>query len=120
LLVDSYQHIIMAQDVSIASDFSTNALPVNNFDMGSIQAVWTGATTTKAKVIPEASIDGVNWCAIFPDVAVKRMDSASGCLMYELTSLGYQYLRVRVDHQTNAGGTVVIHVFVKRRRANHP
>ena len=104
----------------MTADFGTNALPVHNYDMGSIQAVWTGATTSTAKVIPEASIDGQNWCAIFPDVAIKRVTAGDACLMYELTSLGYRFLRVRFDKGTNAGGTITLHFFVKRRRANNP
>jgi len=119
-ILDNNDLAIIAQDVSMASDFATIAHNSAVFDMGAIQAKWTGANTTAALVIPEASVDGENWCSIYRDADQKKIDKPSGCLIYSIDNITWRFTRVRFEHKTNTAGTITIYSFLKRRRANNP
>lgn len=123
LMQDNHQEIHLTQTKTMAADFETEKHDVSVFDMGSIQCSWSGVSvslTSKAKIIPQASVDGVNWCGIYPDTAIKKVDVASGCCMYLLPSIEFRYLRVKFEKNSNSGGTIDIISFVKRRRSNNP
>lgn len=120
---DGYEETTFALDRSMAADFATPAHSVAAFDMGSIQAVWVGAAPSlilPAKLQVEASIDGLNWCNVFPDAFTKKVSLAAGCVMYTLQNVEYKWMRCLFERRSNTGGTMTIYAFLKRRRANNP
>lgn len=122
-VTDNYQLVVLAEEQSMAADFTTNYHDLRTFDIMSLQFVWTnanGTTLGPAKVWVEGSLDGVNWCNVFPDTSVKRVTSANGCLMYTFDAVGWIYQRVFFEHRACTQGTCTIYSFGKRRRSNNP
>ena len=120
-ITDNFDTVKLVESQSMAADFVTIPHRAETFDMGSMQAVWVGANATTGTIIPEASIDGVNWCALVPDVAQKKTNpAAAGCCMYEFPTIGFPYIRARFVRNTVNAGTITIYSFLKRRRANNP
>ena len=99
----------------MATEWQTERVDVSGFDMGTIQAVWTGANSTKAKVMPQMSVDGINWLNLFQDNSVKKTTSSDGTLSYTMVSVEYPWLRVCFDNVNNSAGTITIYAFLKRR-----
>jgi hypothetical protein len=120
-ITDNFDWVELAKDVSMAADFATIPHRSETFDLGSMQAIWTGGNSKTGTIIPEASIDGINWCALVPDVAQKKTNpAAAGCCMYEFPTIGYPYIRARFVSNSVTTGTITIISFLKRRRANNP
>lgn len=105
----------MVVSKSMASEWTTEKVDVSGFDMGTIQAVWTGANTAKAKLVPQMSVDGVNWLNLFSDSSIKKADTAAGTLSYTLSTVEYPWLRCCFDNVNNTAGTITIYAFLKRR-----
>jgi hypothetical protein len=120
-ITDNFDVVELVKDKSMAADFESIAHRCEVFDMGSMQAVWVGGNHKSGTIIPEASIDGVNWCAIVPEVGQKKtVPIASGCCMYEFPTIGYPYIRVRFARGSVTTGTITVTSFLKRRRGNNP
>ena len=119
-ITDNFDTVELVKNQPMSADFVTIPHRAETFDMGSMQAVWVGANATTGTIIPEASIDGVNWCVIVPDVAQKKTTpAAAGCCMYEFPTIGYPYIRARFTRGTVSAGTITIYSFLKRRRSNN-
>ena len=103
-------------DQPMTADFSTISFDMQFFDMLSIQAVWVGANKTTAKIIPQSSIDNINWCNLVSESDAKRVDAAAGCQMYGFDIYPHPRFRVFFEKKTNSTGTISIHVFAKRQR----
>lgn len=89
-------------DISMSSDFTTSALDVLYFDMGALQINWSGADATDGVVIIQGSIDGVNWC----DIPTGRtIDMAAGSQLFNVTSYGFRWVRLKFSANTNTTGT---------------
>lgn len=110
------QDLELATSVSMASDFNSFEHDVRFFDMGSLQAVWVGANATTAQIIPQASLDKVNWCNLASGTNIKTVNAASGCCIYTFPSIEYKYFRVKFVANSNSAGTISFYTFMKRRR----
>lgn len=122
-VTDNFQLVSLASDKSMATDFYTESQDMRTFDIMCLQVVWTGANglvLSPAKVWVEGSLDGINFCNIFPDTAVKKITLTDGCLMYTFDGVGWIYQRVYFQHNGCTAGTAKILSFAKRRRANNP
>jgi hypothetical protein len=122
-VTDNFQLVQLANNASMASDFRTEYQDMRTFDIMCIQAIWTGANglvLTPAKVWIEGSLDGLNYCNVFPDAVVKKVTSANGCLMYTFDAVGWIYQRVYFEHNGCTTGGISFLSFAKRRRANNP
>jgi hypothetical protein len=120
---DGTQLLKLASLMSLATDIRTPAALVGPFDLGSIQCCWSGVSPSlllPAKLHVECSIDGINFCDVYPDAYTKKIGVASGCLMYSLETIGYKYVRVFHEVRSNSAGTLDAYLFLKRRRANNP
>ena len=119
---DGTQLLKVAAQLNINMDIRTPAAYVGVFDMGSIQCAWSGVSNSlisPAKLHVECSIDGINYCDVFPDSYTKKINSASGCLIYSLEAITYKFLRVYHELRGNSGGTMDAYFFLKRRRGNN-
>jgi hypothetical protein len=98
----------------MTSEWATEKIDVYGYDMGTIQAVWAGANTSKGKIQPQMTVDGINWLNLFPDTAVQKVTSGSGTLAYNLDNIHYRQLRVCFNPVNNTAGTLTIYAFLKR------
>ncbi len=110
------QTLEIAVDNSMAGDFISAVQDVWAFDCGGVQFSWTGADKTTARVIPQVSIDGVNYCDYISENDSKRIDEAAGCGMYEIQKICFRYLRVRFLAKTNTTGVITVKGYAKRLR----
>lgn len=111
------QLLTVATDVTMDADFTSAVHDVYGFDCGGVQFSWTGADKTTARVIPQVSIDGVNYCDYLAEADSKRVDAAAGCGMYEIQKICFRHLRVRFLRKTNTAGTIIIKTYAKRMSA---
>jgi len=122
-VTDNFQLVELANSASMASDFRTESQDMRTFDIMCVQAIWTGANSlvlSPAKVWIEGSLDGQNWCNVFPDAVVKKVGTTDGCFMYTFDAVGWIYQRIYFQHNGCSTGTISILSFAKRRRANNP
>jgi hypothetical protein len=110
------QDLTLESGASMASDFQSFAQEVKFFDMGSVQMTWTGADSTTGTFVPQASVDGINWCDLASGTTLKKTSVGAGCCMYIFSSIEYPWFRVSFTKNSNTSGTVVIRTFMKRRR----
>lgn len=101
-------------DKSMASDFVTPSYIVHGWDTGSMTIYWSGASATTALLLPEGSIDGVHWCKLISTAQAKKVDDVTGDQMYQFTSFGYKYLRLRFSKQTETTGIASVILWVSR------
>lgn len=122
-VVDNFQLVSLAQDRSMSADFRTESHDLRTFDIMCLQAIWTGANATligSAKVWIEGSLDGINFCNVFPDTVVKKINATDGCLMYTFDAVGWIWQRVYFQANSCTTGNISFLSFAKRRRANNP
>lgn len=110
------QEIEIATSQSMAADFTSKVHEIRAFDCGSVQYTWTGANTTTAKVIPQLSNDGVNFCDYIGENDANRIDDVAGCGVYEIQKICLKYFRIRFVANTNTAGTLTVRSYVKRPR----
>ena len=79
-------------DQSMAANFVTVGLDVLYFDMGALQAVWTGTDSTTGILQVETSLDNVNWCA--ESGSALTITDAAENQMYNITSYGQRFVRL--------------------------
>ena len=103
---------------SMAADFTSPWQEVLYHNRGAIQAIWSGADATDAQVIPQASLDTVNWCDLATGASIEQISAAAGCLMYEFTDIGYSYWRIKFVANANTTGTIEVKTVIKRERGN--
>lgn len=115
-ITDVIERFIVLPGTSISADFDSPKQDVRFHNRGAIQAVWTGADATDASIIPEASLDTINWCALASGTNVKKVDAASGCQIYEFTDIGYAYWRIKFVANANTTGTIEVRTIIKRDR----
>ena len=101
---------------SIGASFNSQPQDVRYHNRGAIQAIWTGADATDALIVPQASLDKVNWCDLASGSNIKKVDAPSGNAMYEFTDIGYSYWRIRFDAVSNTTGTMQVYSVLKRDR----
>lgn len=111
------QTVEVSTNVSMGADFFSAVHDVYGFECGGVQFAWVGADKTTARVIPQVSIDGVNYCDYLSEADSKRVDGAAGCGMYEIQKICFRHLRVRFLKKTNATGTITIKTYAKRMSA---
>ena len=122
-LNDGTEELLLANDASMSTDFYTPVAFVGVFDMGSIQAWWSGHTPSvlsPSRVNVEASLDKVHWCRVYPDSYTKKISENEGCIMYTLQNVEFKYLRIAYEARSGYGGSMSILSYMKRRRANNP
>lgn len=115
-ITDVIEFTIVTSGTSIGSSFNSASQDVRYHNRGAIQANWTGADATDALIVPQASLDNVNWCDLASGSTIKKVDAASGCQMYEFTDIGYSYWRIRFDAASNTTGTMSVITVLKRDR----
>lgn len=123
IVTDNFQLVSLAYDVSMATDFRTENQDMRTFDIMCVQAIWSGANglvLNPAKVWVEGSLDGVNYCNVFPDTVVKKVTSTNGCMMYSFDAVAWIYQRIYFQHLGCSAGNISVLSFAKRRRANNP
>lgn len=120
---DGTEELLLADDASMSVDFYTPVAFVGVFDMGTIQAWWSGhspSVLSPSRVNVEASLDKVHWCRVYPDSYTKKISESEGCIMYTLQNVEFKYLRIHYEARSGFGGSMSILSYMKRRRANNP
>lgn len=117
-VIHDTQEIKIFDGHSMAADALSAVMDVRFFDMGSIQCVWTGSNSTSARMVPQASNDGVNWCDLIAQNTSKRTSDADGCCLYVFSNFEFEYLRLSFVANSNTAGSLTVYAFAKRRR--HP
>lgn len=102
-------------NVSLGSNYVGYAIEVRAFTLGSMQIIWTGANATTGQLIPQASNDGECWCNLISAVSSKKVDEVNGCQLYEFTSFGYKWLRLKYVANTNTTGVFSALVMLKTK-----
>ena len=115
-ITDVIEFTVVPAGQSIGSDFNSPSQDVRYHNRGAIQAIWSGADATDAEIIPQASLDNINWCDLASGSLIKKVDAASGCQLYEVTDIGYSYWRVKFTANANTTGTIKIITVLKRDR----
>ncbi len=99
---------------SMAADFNTASLVVLYFDMGALQAVWTGSDSTDGKLVVQTSLDDINWCdELGSEVTIT---TAAENQMYNITSYGQRYARLKWTAGATSAGTLNFRSVLKVRR----
>ncbi len=122
-LNDGTEELFLVEEASMGADFYSPAIFVGVFDMGSIQAWWSGTSPSvlnPARVNVEASNDKLHWCRVYPDSATKKISDASGCIMYTMQNVEFKYARLHFEARSGSGGSMTAISYMKRRRANNP
>ena len=120
---DGTEELSLAYDASMSSDFYTPIAFVGVFDMGSIQAWWSGhvpSVLSPSRVHVEASLDKEHWCRVYPETYTKKISESEGCIMYTLQNVEFKFLRLHYEARSGFGGTINMLSYMKRRRANNP
>lgn len=108
------QQLDVCTNQSMGADFFSSSMDVTGFSTLCIQAVWTGANRTTAKVVPQASINNTTWCNLVPLASSKVVGSPADCLMYDFASVSPPYVRISFVANTNTTGTITVTFFAKR------
>lgn len=111
-----FQTVDIASSVSMGADFTSAKIDVWGFDYGGIQYIWSGANATNAKIVPQMSGNGVDFCDWLPEANANRIDEASGCGMYDIAAYPFQWLRIRFIANSNTTGTITVTSYAKRQR----
>lgn len=94
----------LVTDQSMGADFTSDSQQMVNMAMGSIFAMWSGTPNGSLKL--QISNDNENWTDYTDsDYAL----TVPGSVMWNLSSIGYQYLRV-VYTRTSGTGTLNVTV----------
>ncbi len=120
---NNFQIVKIAVNEPMGVDFFSQVHDMRTFDIMAIQAVWVNANGTvinPARVYVEGSLDGANWCDVFPETSVKKIDKVNGCAMYSYDAVAWIYQRVRFEHRGCTSGTLTIYSCGKRRRSDNP
>lgn len=115
-ITDVVEFTIVEPGTSLGSDFDSPSQVVKYHNRGAIQAIWSGADAVTAEIIPQASINNIDWCNLASGTTIKKVDGATGCQLYEFTDIGYAYWRIRFLAKTNTTGTIEIITLLKRDR----
>ncbi len=109
------QKLDIATNQSMNGDFNSNDMEVVGFDILAVQAVWTSSSNTKGKIVPQASLDRVNWCNLVPLSDAKIVDNTGGgCLMYNFSGVGFDWFRIEFVANGNSSGAVTVTVRAKK------
>jgi len=101
-------------DQSMSADFITPYSIVHGWDNGSMTMAWTGASSTTALLIPEASNDTICWCKLVSTSQAKKVDDVAGCQMYLFSFFGHKYIRFRFSKQSETTGLMTVELYVSR------
>ena len=104
----------LASSVSMSTSFASASYNVLGWDCGSLQFVWSGATSMDAILIPQASNDKINWCNLVKSTSAKTVNAVSGCDMYILEFFGYRWVRFYFSSQGESTGTITGTLLVTR------
>lgn len=115
-VTDVIEFELVVAGTSIGASFNSPAQDLRFHNRGSIQAIWTGADATDALIVPQASLDKINWCDLVGGTDIEKVDSAAGNKMYEFTDIGFSYWRIRFDAVSNTTGTMKVLTVLKRDR----
>ena len=101
-------------DQSMAANFFTAALDVLYFDMGALQAVWTGTDSTTGILSVQTSLDDINWCD--ESGSALTITEAAENQMYNVTSYGQRYVRLKWAVGDATAGTINFRSVLKVRK----
>ena len=104
----------LVTDEPMTGDFVSPDYIVHGWDTGSMTLYWSGASSTTALLIPEASIDRVHWCKLVSTAQAKKVDDVTGDQMYMFTSFGYKYLRFRFIQNSETTGIITAILWISR------
>lgn len=115
--------IVLLAAGDMSGSISSNPFRVENMDLAALQAVWTGAAPTgtfKLQASCDAGTDAqtgpsgfgvTNWTDV---ASSSNAITASGDFMWNLTDMGYRWVRV-VYTRTSGTGTLLITANAKSR-----
>jgi len=115
-ITDVIEFVLVPAGQSIAADFNSPWQDVRYHNRGAFQIIWEGADALTAQLVPQASLDTVNWCDLASGTNIEKVDDVAGCVLYEFTDVGYSYWRIRFVANTNTTGTMQIRTVLKRDR----
>ena len=101
-------------DVSMASDFTTPAIEVLYFDMGSMEAKWTGADATDGVLSVQASNNDIDWCDL--EDQTRTVDGAADHQLCGFPQYPFRYLRWSFTANSNTSGTINFRYLLKSTR----
>lgn len=113
-MIFDQQIIELSINQPMTADFESQYFDISGFDCGSMVVNWTGANAATAILIPQFSIDLSCWCNYVSEPNAQRVDSGTGCKMYEFSTYCFKYVRLRFLAKTNTAGIITTKVFSKR------
>jgi hypothetical protein len=117
MIRDTFGPYTMIDSQAMTANFVTDKFDIAPWDHGSMQMVWTGATapvTGKATLIPQASVDGINWCNLVSTTSAKTVDAASGCQLYMFQFFGFPYIRFSFTKNSESSGSITVYLYTTR------
>jgi len=99
---------------SMAASFTTLGIDVLYFDMGALQAVWTGTDSTTGVLSLETSLDNINWCEESGSQVTVTEPACNQ--MYNITSYGQRYVRLKWTVGDATAGVMDFRSVLKVRR----
>ena len=91
--------VTLMNNISAASDYTSNALNINDFVLYCVQFSWTGFSAPTCALYTEGSNDGTIWTIV--DSFIPSNGSGSRLLNVEKAS--YAYVRLRYTQSGGAG-----------------
>lgn len=113
--IHNVQEIILGDSIPMNGNFFSPDFEIRYFDLGSLQCVWTGADTSAAQIIPQASNDRVNWCDLVSGTTIKKTSVGSGCCMYFFNDTPSAWFRWSFVGNGNTTGTITGYAIFKKR-----
>jgi len=93
----------LVSSAAMTGNVTSGAALLDHMGLAAVHAVWTGTPTGTLKA--QASLDGANWIDI-PSVTQSLAGSAGGVL-WQLTDIGYNNLRVVYTFSSGTGSLTV-------------
>lgn len=115
-ITDVIERELVVAGTSMAAAFNSPWIDVRYHNRGALQMVWTGADAVDAILVPQASLNKVDWCDLASGSLIEKVDEPAANAMYEFTDMGFSYFRLRFDPASNTAGTMQAIIILKRDR----
>ncbi len=107
--------LVLAQDVSMATDFYTIAQDIRFFQLGSMQIQWAGNDSNTGVFRPQVSIDQVCWCDLLSAANWATTSLTDNCAFYAFDVAPFPYMRLYYKANSNTAGLFTVKTFFKKQ-----
>jgi hypothetical protein len=111
------QCIVLADDISMSSDFETEAMEIYGFDCGGFQIKVTASDAADGVIMPQFSVDGECWCDYLESDDAKKTSIGDFCCMFEFPNFCFRYVRLKFTANSVSMGTLRCLSYAKRQVA---